>query len=126
MKRAASNAKANIENAASEAVKVIAHAAEEATKTLANAATEALKVTNANANAGDHDLLTEFRAETKVRMEDLKNAIQQLTDGIAITLKDHETRLRSLEQNRWLIAGGIAVLVVLIGYGVGFALKIIH
>jgi phage-related tail protein len=124
MKTIAQSAKKEIENAASEAVRVIAHAAEEATRTLAAAAGEALKVSNTKneTNAGDHDLIVEL----KVRMEDLKNAIRELSDGMAIQVKDHEMRLRALEQNRWTIAGSVAVIVMLIGFAVAYGLKLIH
>lgn len=74
MKRAASNAKTDIENAAREAVRVIASATETAAKTISTAAEAATRVVAGNAaeaarvvattNAGDHDLLQ--RVDEKV------------------------------------------------------------
>ena len=115
-----------LQNAASEAVKVIAlassdaatklaAAASEATRVIANAASEALKVKSIK-DTEDHDLL---------KSVDLRLGILQITvDKISsrdetYVVKvdyikenaDHETRIRGLEQQRWLWAGALLVLV---------------
>ena len=42
----------------------------------------------------DHDLLIELRAEMRAVRADIK----ELKDGMALTIKDHETRIRYLEE----------------------------
>lgn len=71
--------------------------------------------------SGDHDLIVEL----KVRMEDLRSAIKELTDGTSLQLRDHETRLRVVEQNMWMKAGVASVIVMLLGFAVAFVLKLI-
>jgi len=74
--------------AAAEATKTIAQAALEASKVVAQATAEAVKVREIK-GADDHDLLIEL----KTRMEDLKIAIKELTDGTA-------RRIDNLELNK--------------------------
>ena len=45
-------------------------------------------------STADHDLLIELRTE----MRAVRGDIKELKDGIAVTIKDHETRIRTLEE----------------------------
>jgi hypothetical protein len=122
-----------IEQATNDAVKLIAKAAEDAAKVISSTAFE---VVQNNRGGNDHDLIVELR----VRMEDLKLAIKDLTDGtskrieslecnklnikdsypvvyktgIENTINDHEGRLRKNEVNITKILTYGSVLVVLI------------
>lgn len=148
MTRTASTAKTDIENAAREAVRVIATATESAAKIIANAASEATKVVANNAteaakvvatvSGGDHDLLVELRTDMRAVKETLQTISEKEDTHLTkadfaefvkandIVHNDHENRIRLLEQNRWVIAGGISVIVMLIGFAVAYALKLIH
>jgi hypothetical protein len=57
----------------------------------------------------DHDLL--IRLDQKV--DGMVEKIDTLTD-------DHETRIRALERQRWIIVGGATVLSTLVGYAAQF------
>ena len=71
---------------------VIADAAKEALKVIADAAAQALQVTKA-ANGNDHDLLQ--RLDQKV--DGIIVQITGINDGVTAQIKDHETRLNTLE-----------------------------
>lgn len=73
----------------------------------------------------DHDLLIELKTQMVAVRED----IQKLSDTTFTRLTnleqnsvskfqfdDHETRMRSLERQRWMIVGGSAVVAAIIGY----------
>ena len=49
-------------------------------------------------NSGDHDFLLTFSSEVKTKLDVIDNKIQMLTDGTAMKINDHETRLRTLEK----------------------------
>lgn len=139
-------AKAEIAQAASDATKIIAQAALDAGKVVSVATAEAVRVREEK-GAGDHDLLVEL----KVKMEDLKTDIADLKDGserrisnleigkvnikdsyptlykigVDEKLKDHEDRLRTIEDNilKWM--GAIGVITFAITFIVGYLLKFI-
>ena len=106
-----------IASAATEASKLIASNALDASKVVASNAAEALKVSSVKVNE-DHDLL--IRVDTK--MTDLKLAVDKLSarddvyvekeDFLKVT-SDHEARIRALEQQRWLWAGALVVILFL-------------
>jgi hypothetical protein len=92
----------------------IAEAAERARHEIASEADAARKFKFTQDNS-DHDIIVELR----VRMEDLKNAIQTLTDGTAKKIDDHEKRLLDLEGSKTytsvMLTVGSALLVILSG-----------
>ena len=60
----------------------------------------------------DHDVLIELRTE----MRGMRGDIKDLKDATADKTTDHEMRLRTLESQRWMIAGGVTVISAIIGY----------
>jgi ATP/maltotriose-dependent transcriptional regulator MalT len=92
----------------------IAKATERATRIIATAAADALKVKSAQQD-GDHDIIVELR----VRMEDLKNMVKDLTDGTTRQISEHEKRIGRLETARTtqtvMLSLGIALLVIIFG-----------
>lgn len=60
----------------------------------------------------DHDLLIELRTE----MRGLRTDIKELKEATTDRSEDHETRIRALEQQRWLFAGGITVAALIAPY----------
>jgi hypothetical protein len=56
----------------------------------------------------DHDLLIELRTEVKGMREDMRG--QALST--AATVKDHENRIRALEQGFWKSIGALAVIQI--------------
>ena len=95
--------KNEISGAAQDAVRLIAQAAKDASATIASAAGEARSVLahnaadaaqvvitkNANGDS-DHDILTSFRAETKVQMETISKDIKEIKDGTTKRIDDLE------------------------------------
>jgi hypothetical protein len=72
--------------------------------------------TPASWNQGDHDLLIELKTIMGAVREDihnLKNIVQSST-------LDHETRIRALEQQRWMIVGGAGVVATLVSILIPF------
>ena len=104
----------SITQATEEARHVLAQEAADAKKVINEATAEACKIKNTKQD-GDHDLIVELR----VRMEDLKNAIQALTDGTAKKIDDHEKRILDLEGSKVyinvMLTVGSALLVLLSG-----------
>lgn len=76
--------------------------------------------TKDNSNYSDHDLLIELRTEIRGMRED----IRKQNDGVNEAIKDHETRLRSIEKYVWLAIGGLALLEILVTIYVAY--KSIH
>lgn len=63
-------------------------------------------------NSADHDLLIEVNTTLKYVREE----IGQLTQSISDNGLDHETRIRSLERQRWMIVGASSIVAALIGW----------
>lgn len=74
-------------------------------------------------NREDRDLLVELRTEVTAIRADIKD----IKDGTAITLADHETRVRTLENFRSVLMGGFIlsnlVIVPVLIWLVTLALK---
>jgi hypothetical protein len=49
--------------------------------------------------------------------------LETVVDRLETLLADHETRLRSLEQNRWKLAGAFGLAVFLIPIGIHLVLR---
>ena len=73
----------------------------------------------------DRDLLVELRT----RLISVETGVQEMKTGVTsrllnlesnsvtkLELEDHEARLRSLESQRWLLAGGISIVAVITPY----------
>ena len=78
-------------------------------------------------NTGDHDFLLTFSSEVKVRLDNIVNAIQNLTDGTATKINDHDKKITQnsddiikiqTQQKVWGIAlsVGWGVLLVLLKF----------
>lgn len=65
-----------------------------------------------NWNQGDHDLLIELRTIMGAVRED----IHSLKNIVQTNSSDHEVRLRSLEQGRWMVIGGAAVVATIMAW----------
>lgn len=59
----------------------------------------------------DHDNIVTLISEVRQVRVDIKD----LKDGTAVTIADHETRLRSLEKWAWLAIGALYIINFLIG-----------
>lgn len=80
-------------DAAQEASKIAAKAVLVAEDVVAKAASVASKLIPASNQ--DHDTLISFRSETLSELKNIRTDIQNLNDGTAIKINDHETRIRS-------------------------------
>jgi len=56
-------------------------------------------------DGSDHDILISMRTEFRVRLENIENEIKNLKDNTQVTLSDHETRLRGVENWQWKVIG---------------------
>jgi|ERR1035437_1507646 hypothetical protein len=133
-----------IASAMRDALKTIAQEAQDAKRLIAEDAANAAKVLVVkNADGGsDHDVLLDFRSETRVRLDNLDKGIKEIKDGTATRIDkleeeklnirdsypilykaendrinaDHEARLRTIETNVTRIvtwgAAGILVLSI--------------
>lgn len=67
-------------------------------------------------NSADHDLLIKLNTLVEAVREDIRT----MNNGVQASLVDHETRIRSLERQRWLIVGGAAAVAAVIGWFTNF------
>lgn len=65
-------------------------------------------------NREDRDLLIELRT----RMEGMTSSVERIEKAISTKEADHENRIRSLERQRWFIAGGSSTLATAISTAV--------
>lgn len=70
-------------------------------------------------NMSDHDILIILHTN----VGNLAKSVQDLKDGTSLTISDHENRIRSLEQFKWLLTGGLILLQIIEGIFIYFLVK---
>jgi len=97
--QAAANAVKVISTASLEAVRVLKEEAADTAKKLRGTAMGAQRLVDEHGTT-DHDIIIRLETKFEVGMESVKNAIQELKDGINTRVCDHEKRIKVVEDSQ--------------------------